>query len=196
MTVTRRTVRDGVILHHVAETDLEGDAAIADLNKIDTGSIGILHGLISAAENIIIKLSNEPKANRRLSAARHAKRFAIAAINYVESGDAESATFNALCAAHNAWIMDVKGAEKNIVVGAASAGGAAKGLLVRRANAQIRKTSMQEKANRFWKINGNLSERDVATKIAKELPEMIGKSPTEIKRKADGIRKVIHKPKE
>jgi len=126
MTITRSRQRHGIIVQDVGITDLSGDVAtaLAEWDTVDPGAAALLQGYIDAAQRI---METTPKTNKagtdymmRWKAAKATIRHAREAINYLRDGDAEHAVYNALIAAHYAWIMDVKGVEHEIVKGSQS----------------------------------------------------------------------------
>ena len=124
MTITRSRQRHGVIVQDIGTTDLSGDVAtaLAEWDAVDPSAAEMLQGYIDVAQRI---METTPRTNKagtdymiRWKAAKATIRHAREAINYLQAGDAEYAVYNTLLTAHYAWIMDVKGVEPEIIVGA------------------------------------------------------------------------------
>lgn len=125
MTINRKTQRHGIIVQKVLTSDAldGGDAATvkAEWDEVDPDAAAILRGYIAAADDVMTRTPKFAKDGRKRAAiwmaARATRIHARAAIDHLDKGDAENAVWNALVAAHNAWIMDVKSVEPQIVTG-------------------------------------------------------------------------------
>lgn len=164
MTITRKRARDGIIVHDVLTTDLQGDAATvaAELDRVDPGAMGMLTGYMEAADRAMAQCE---RWSPRWKAARAMRIHAREAARYLREGDAELSTWNALQAAHHAWVGDVKMVEPAIVTGAKSRKGGDKGRASRKAGLNHDHEQWRATAAAMREKNPKLSNRDIATAI-------------------------------
>lgn len=164
MTITRKRVRDGIIVHDVLITDLQGDAATVagEIEHVDPGASGVLAGYADAADRTMAECE---KWSPRWRAARAMRIHAREAARYLREGDAELSTWNALQAAHHAWVADVKMVEPAIVTGTKSRRGADKGRAVRKAALNPEHARWRATATAMRAANPKLSNSDIAVAI-------------------------------
>jgi len=169
--ITRQLRRHGVIAQDTLTTDLEGESetVAAEIETVDPGAGAILRGYIDAAQHV---LDTTPKVNKsgtkrmaRWMATRAMKIHARAAIEYLEAGNTEMAVWNALVAAHNAWIVDVQTIAPQLVTGVkrtrTGIKAAANTNEVTLSENQVRDRKIQKKAKQLIE-NGQATETSVA----------------------------------
>lgn len=111
MTITKRTARNGIVVADVLISDLQDGPSEIDI--VDPGAAVMLQNYINVARQLIAIEGN--RKGTRWRAARALLAHSKAAFEYLEKGDAEGATWNALVAAGQAWLIDVKGLEPHVV---------------------------------------------------------------------------------
>lgn len=190
MTIKRESRRSGVIVQEVLVSDALDSADAASVNAewdiVDPGAEAMLQGYVKAARHMLETTPRHTKNGGRSAqwmAARSTTIHAREAIKYLRAGDAEMAVWNALVAAHYAWIADVKAVEPTLATGERVRRPHRASNMAKKEEAMAREAKWQRLANEQWATNQH------ADKSAKEIARLIAQ-PLE---KPDTIRRRIKK---